>query len=349
MKGNEVEEPGSGGFMAYPLLIECDSLGRVLWMSERTHLALSHPQNLHLLQGSELEGVSFPGPLPVSHFQFWRVLDMGDRMLISAQPPEPAASIALREASEVLRLETRMLRHYFRLQTAERTIADQARKRRGAGRRTVRLIEMERQRIARDLHTGVGQMLAAIRMQLELVSRHFPTPPDQVRLALDRIGELADSALQQVRAVSKKFHPPEWQRLSLADALQQLWVVSGIPQKFAGSIRVEAPASEPDLEVKILLYRAAQEAVSNLLRHSHATRADAVLETSGDRMVLTIMDNGVGFDIATFESDPPNLSSGLGLRSIRELAEGLGANFAVESGPLGTKLVVAVPVWIGDR
>jgi signal transduction histidine kinase len=338
-----------GGLIAYPLLIECDSHGRVLWMSDRTHLALSDADNLHFLEGFDLESVSVPGHLPVSNFKFWRLLDMGDRMLLGAQSPEPAASAALREVSEMLGLGSRMLRHYFRLQKAERTISDDARRKRGTGTRAMRLVEMERLRIARELHTGVGQMLAAIRMQSEVVAAHFPNPPDTVALALNHIGELADGAMQQVRSVSQRLHPPEWQRLSLQAALQQLWVVSGIPQKFAGSIRLEAIPGEPDLQVKILLYRAAQEALSNLLRHSQAKRADAVLESRADRLVLTIMDDGVGFDAASLGSEPPNLASGLGLRSIRELAETLGGNFQIESGPLGTKLEVSVPCQTGDH
>jgi signal transduction histidine kinase len=344
LKGNGAEQPAAGGLIAYPLLIECDSRGRVLWMSERTHLALSEAHNAHLLETVEPENVR--GRLLVSHFKFWRVLDMGDRTLISAQSPEPAASVALREVSEMLRLETRMLRHYFRLQTAEQAIAGHARKKRSGVNQAVRLIEMERQRIARELHTGVGQMLAAIRLQLEIVAVHFPNPPDPVRLALDHIGELADGALQQVRSVSQRLHPPEWQRLSLPAALQQLWELSGIPQKFAGSIRLEVAPGEPDLQVKVLLYRAAQEALSNLLRHSQATRVDVLLEMKADQLVLTIADNGVGFDAAAAESGPPNLASGTGLRSIRELAEDLGGSFGIESGVLGTKLVVSVPGYL---
>jgi len=207
---------------------------------------------------------------------------------------------------------------------------------------------MERQRLARELHTGVGQMLAAIRLQMDIVSAYFPNAPDAARLALSHIGDLADDALQQVRSVSQRLNPPEWQRLSLSAALQQLWVVSGIPERFGGSIQVEAAPSDPDPALKALIYRTAQEALSNLIRHSRASRVDAVLEQHGDRLILTIVDDGVGFDAAAFESKPASLASGMGLRSIRELAGGLGGKFAIESGPVGTKLVVSVPCHFVD-
>jgi two-component system NarL family sensor kinase len=208
------------------------------------------------------------------------------------------------------------------------------------------LMELERQRIARDLHTGVAQMLAAIQLQLEIVSKQNPELPDRVHVALQQIGGLAADALQDVRSVSRRLHPPEWQRLTLPAALQQLWAISGIPQKFEGSLHVEDVPGEPDPQVKILLYRAAQEALSNLIRHSQASRVDAVLAPDGNRLVLSIEDNGVGFDVATLESAPVSVASGIGLRSIRELAVDLGGELTIQSGLGGTKFIVSVPCYL---
>jgi len=116
------------------------------------------------------------------------------------------------------------------LQRAERDLSIFARQRRqGNGRGAVRQIELERQRLGRELHTGLGQMLAAIRLQLEIVAALLPDPPTLVQQALSRISTLANEALEQVRSVSVRLHPPEWQRLTLETALQQLWDISGIP------------------------------------------------------------------------------------------------------------------------
>ena len=349
MEDEGAEQANPEAMVTYPLLMECDVQGRVLWMSDRTQQVLQHPEGQTAEEAAAPPSRLPSEKLPVDRFQFWRVLEMGDRMLIGAQSREPAASIALRELSEVLRLEARMLRHYFRLQKAERAIADRARKpRRDGGGKALRLVEMERQRVGRELHTGVGQLLAAIRLHLEVISAHLPEPPTRVRLALDHIDELAVAALQQVRSVSQRLHPPEWQRLTLSAALQQLWLVSGITQKFMGSLRLDPLPSEPSLEVKILIYRAAQEALSNLLRHSQAGRVEMVLERRRDQLVLTVTDDGVGFDVAAFESAPPSVSSGLGLRSIRDLATGLGGGIMIESGSSGTKLKISVPAGLPD-
>jgi two-component system NarL family sensor kinase len=244
----------------------------------------------------------------------------------------------------LLRLEGSLLRHCLRLQLAERDLSSFARdRRRGIGRGAVRQIDLERQRLGRELHTGVGQMLAAIRLQLEIVAAHLLDPPGLVQQALDRISTLANDALEQVRSVSARLHPPEWQRLTLADALQQLWDISGIPQRFEASLSIQPLPHEPDLEVKVLLYRAAQEALSNVIRHARAIRLEASLETRDDCAILTIRDDGVGFDVPGLLRGPASVASGIGLRSIREQAAALGGRSEIQSGPAGTTLVVSVP------
>jgi signal transduction histidine kinase len=244
----------------------------------------------------------------------------------------------------LLHLESSLLRHYLRLQLAERHLSTLARnRRRGAGPSAVRQIDLERQRLGRELHTGVGQLLAAIRLQLEIVAVLLPGPPLLVQHALDRISTLAIEALDQVRSVSARLHPPEWQRLTLEAALQQLWDLSGIPQKFDASLRIQPLPREPHLEVKVLIYRAAQEALSNLARHARATRVDAALEARDDCAILTIRDDGVGFDVAGLLDGPASVASGIGLRSIREQAAALGVRLQIQSGPAGTRLVVSVP------
>jgi two-component system NarL family sensor kinase len=164
-----------------------------------------------------------------------------------------------------------------------------------------------------------------------------------VQQALDRIGTLAADAGEQVRALSRRLHPPEWQRLTLEAAVRQLWDNSGIPQRFAASLRIEPLPGEPEQETKVLVYRAAQEALANLARHAQASRVEMALEARGDRLVLRIQDNGVGFDVARLFGAPANVASGIGLRSLREQASALGGRLEIVSGPGGTRLELAVP------
>jgi len=248
------------------------------------------------------------------------------------------------EAGGLLHLQSRFVQHFFRLQTAERNLSNLMQATRpAAGISAVRQLELERERLGRDLHTGVGQLLVAIRLQLEVIATQLPAVPAGVRQALDRVATLANEAGDQVRALSRQLHPPEWQRLSLETAVRQLWESSGVPQRFEASLRIEPLPREPEQEAKVLVYRAAQEALTNLVRHARASRVDMTFEVRGDRVVLRIQDNGVGFDVAALLSAPANIAQGIGLRSIREQAAALGGALDIVSGAEGTRLELSVP------
>ena len=248
------------------------------------------------------------------------------------------------EAGGLLALQSSLVKHYFRLREAEQGLSIRAESlHRGTGGGAIRQIELERQRLGREVHTGLGQLLAAIRLQLEVVTSQLPHPPELVAKALERIGTLAADALEQVRSISHRLHPPEWQRLTLEAAILQLWEYSGIPERLEASLRIEPLPREPEQEIKVLIYRGAQEAVANLTRHAHATKIDMALEASGDRVVLTMEDNGIGFDVAKLLAAPASVASGIGLRSIREQAAALGGRLEITSGPGGTKLELSAP------
>jgi signal transduction histidine kinase len=249
------------------------------------------------------------------------------------------------EAGGLLHLQTRFVGHYFRLQRAERSLSSLTQATRPpAAASAVRQVELERERLGRDLHTGVGQLLVAIRLQLEVVATQLHNPPAAVESALKRIATLANDAGEQVRSLSRQLHPPEWQRLTLEAAVQQLWDNSGVPERFETTLRIEHLPREPEQEAKVLVYRAVQEALSNLVRHAQASRVEMSLETQGDRIVLNIKDNGVGFDVSRLMNAPANVKQGIGLRSIREQAASLGGKLEIVSGPAGTRLELSVPL-----
>ncbi len=236
------------------------------------------------------------------------------------------------------------LSRYFRLEAAERQLALRVReRRRGSAWKATRQIELERQRLGRELHTGVGQMLAAMRLQLELISAHVVDPSAGVRQAIEKISMLVRDALEEVRSVSKRLHPPDWQRLNLEAALRLVWGLSGIPEMYRTEFQIEPLPSEPDLDRKILVYRCLQEALSNITRHSRATSVSVGLAPRDGLLVLTVADNGVGFDARRVLTGPPGVASGIGLQAVREHAAALEGTLEIQSGPVGTKLELAVP------
>jgi two-component system NarL family sensor kinase len=272
----------------------------------------------------------------VAHLRLWRVRESPNNMLIGALPSEGEPN----ETRDLLAFRRRLIGHFLRLLGLQRRLFASSQRRRG--RNAVRQIEMERQRLGRELHTGVGQMLAAIHLQLEVISAELPSPPAGVEQALASISTLTADSLALVRDISRRLHPPEWQRLTLESAIRQLWEISGVPQRFEASLEIHPLPWEPALEAKVLIYRGLQEALSNLVRHSQATRVAVVLEASGGHLVLSVGDNGVGFDAQEALSAPASVASAIGLRSIRETAQELGGTLEVRSGADGTRLVVSV-------
>ncbi len=196
-------------------------------------------------------------------------------------------------------MENEGIERLERLRSAERLLAEAARKKlTNAGRRAVRQIELDRQRLGRELHTGVGQMLTAIRLQAEIAETSISNPPPAAKQALERIAAIAEDALEQVRAVARRLHPPAWQRLTLDAALRQLCQLTGVDGRFETILRIQPLDFDPGVEVKSLFYRAAQEALSNVIRHSKATRIQLIFQQVRDRLVLQVRDNGVGFSRA---------------------------------------------------
>ncbi len=341
--GSESGSAG-GGAVADPALLECDRGGRVLRISEGARAIFGEPENLvDALWKVAPSGAQ--GLLRLaSCVSFTPVFQRGDSVWISTALAWRAETAVCEETRALADLQCGFVRHYFRLQNVERALSTRTRSLRGTdGAQTVLQVDRERQRLGRELHTSLGQMLAAIRLQLEVIASQATDLPVPIRQALDRISTLAAESLEYVRSVASRLHPPEWQRLDLPTVLGQLWDLSGVPQRFQASLRMEALPREPALETRILMYRGAQEALSNLTRHSHATSVEMTLRIEGNRLILTFADNGVGFDADRLFAGPASLATGIGLRSIREQAAALGGGLIVQSSPKGTKLEVWAP------
>jgi signal transduction histidine kinase len=205
-------------------------------------------------------------------------------------------------------------------------------------------LERERARIARELHAGAGQPLAGIKLNLEMLDNCAAGLPPAGREALARLQTLAEQALNQVRSVSHGLHPPEWQGLTTAEAIRYLVQSSGIAARLQVETEIAPLPDEPPHAVKVVLYRCAQECISNVVRHSGATRLSLTLRplpVSFAAMIeLRVEDNGCGF--------PPDTPGrkGIGLTAIREHAESLGGVCDILSNPPGVTVVVRLPLAI---
>ena len=225
---------------------------------------------------------------------FTRIWTAHDRLLLSGEISETAPD---GEGTTLLRVQSDFLRHYFELQRVERSLSTRTRRlRRAGGPATIRQLELERQRLGRELHTGVGQLLAAIRMQLEVIAAQLPGPSLLVQQALARISNLAADALEQVRTISKRLHPPEWQRLTLEAALRQLWEAAEFPSASRPPWSCAPAAGAGAGGQGLAVPRGAGSPFKfNAPRPGNPRRH--YLGTAGSGVAL-LRDNGVGFDVA---------------------------------------------------
>lgn len=194
-----------------------------------------------------------------------------------------------------------------------------------------RVEEDERRRIARELHDNLGQALTVLRMRLE----RLPAGPER-ETAID----IAAQALEDVRNLSRLLRPPVLDDLGLEAALH--WLArrmredAGLPVKVAASMDADL-----DDETETLIFRIAQEALTNVVKHAEATRAEIMLERVADRIELRVRDNGRGF--ATDAQRAGETASGVGLAGMRDRVALFGGEFAVSSAPgRGTTICAAV-------
>jgi two-component system, NarL family, sensor histidine kinase UhpB len=203
----------------------------------------------------------------------------------------------------------------------------------------VRAAEEERKRIARELHDETAQILAALLIQLKTVRQVEDPARADARLGELRTG-LAE-ALEGVRRFARGLRPPALDELGLGPALtahgRMVAEVSGLDVR----VQVEGVPGALPPEAELAVYRIAQEALSNVVRHARARRVELALERTGDALRLRVADDGRGFD-------PDDAAGGrerLGLFGMRERASYAGGTLQVDSRPgRGTRITAVVPV-----
>jgi len=258
--------------------------------------------------------------------------------LVDAGPAAADPLLSSQGLQHLASMQHRVSRNYFRLLEAERHLRSRARGvPKTIGAMLADSLEAERQRLGRELHTGVGQALAGIQVHVGLLEAALPDPPEPVHLSLNRIQALAQVALDQVRGVSRRLYVPDWQAQPLAEALRNLWEASGISEKFVASLDLCELSAEPPPEVRRAIYLVAQEGISNVIQHADARRVRMSLRQEDGRLTLQVADDGSGFRA-------PAASAGIGLHSMRDLARQLGGDLQTQSTPAGAQLTLSFPV-----
>ena len=198
--------------------------------------------------------------------------------------------------------------------------------------------ELERRRLAGDIHDGISQRLVTLSYRLDAASRAVDDPPVLAE-QLARARELIDLTLGEARAAISGLRPPVLDDLGLAGGLASL--ARSIPQVVI-SVEVD-DARVPD-HIEIALYRIAQECLQNVVKHARADTARLTFSVDGDTARLEIIDDGVGFD--TFEHPlGSDEMGGYGLLSMAERAEIVGGRLNIRSRPgSGTAVTATIPL-----
>ncbi len=218
-----------------------------------------------------------------------------------------------------------------------------------AGDASLRLFaagERELQRIVLDMHDGPVQDIFASLSHLQVLQREAGDRPELERRATQAV-QLLERALGEIRTLIGVFRPPGFERRDLGAILEGLAVQHEAMTDQPVELSLDADLGDCALPTKIALYRILQEALANGFRHAGATRQTVRVERQGGSFVLTVTDDGRGFDarpVLAAEEGVGVEGGHFGLRGIQDRVAMLGGSFSLDSAPgRGTVLRVGVP------
>jgi two-component system NarL family sensor kinase len=185
--------------------------------------------------------------------------------------------------------------------------------------------EEERRRLARDLHDGLGGMLATVKLYLAGLRRDAPLPPQPAGLLAQSIEHL-DSSIGELRRVARNLMPEALLTFGLAQALQDLCDAAQQASGLEVQLQTHGLSSRLDQATEVALYRLVQELLYNALRHAQPRQILVQLMRHADELHLVVEDDGCGFD-------PAVVRQGVGLRSTQARARYLGGTLEVQSQP----------------
>lgn len=200
--------------------------------------------------------------------------------------------------------------------------------------------EAERARVSRELHDDTGQALTLLLVRLQLIEEMSGEPA--VRKELSELRSLVASAIDGVRRLTLQLGPSVLEDLGLASALE--WLADRLYQD--AGLQIDLVLDRDDgrvpIDVAVALFRVAQEALTNVVRHAHTKKATVLLELREREAFLVISDRGTGFDVAAARSRP---ATSIGLFGMAERVALLDGTIEVHSRRgAGTQVAVRVPL-----
>jgi len=248
--------------------------------------------------------------------------------------------LRLKETEEELRKHQNYLEKLVAERTRELEQANEQLKQ--YGQRITQVQEEERRRIAYELHDDTAQYLSILKMQLDALLQSGEIQSPQVLEKIKYLVKDADRAFNDVRRYSHELRPGVLDHLGLQAALEQIADDHNKLEQIEVELKVEG--NEPDLpdDIKLGLFRIAQEAINNVRKHAGKSKVIIDLKYTETQIRMAISDNGPGFDMQEATAKIGKKGN-MGLMSMRERAKLIGARLSIKSAPgKGTKVISEV-------
>jgi PAS domain S-box-containing protein len=212
--------------------------------------------------------------------------------------------------------------------------------------RLLQIQDEERRRIARELHDSVGQMLAAVSMNMAHVHHEAAALGPDARKALADNAELLEQLSSEIRTISHLLHPPLLDEVGLQSALQ--WYIDGFSDRSKIQVDLELPDDFGRLprNLEITLFRVVQECLTNIHRHSGSSTAAIRVARSQNEVRLEVRDAGKGLPAEAQTSLSSGKLSGVGLRGMHERLRQMGGHLDVQSNGSGTLILATLPIEV---
>jgi PAS domain S-box-containing protein len=234
-------------------------------------------------------------------------------------------------------LEKRIQERTAELNTATESLRD-------LSARLLRMRDDEQRRLARELHDSVGQLLAAIGMNIAMIAAEADRLTPATAKCVSENAELVNEASREIRTISHLLHPPLLDEAGLASALR--WYTEGFAKRSRIEVNLEIPDELGRLrtEAEIALFRVVQECLTNIHRHSESPTATIRIKAQGDQVMLEVQDRGKGIPPEKLQRFASIGRIGVGFGGMRERLRQLGGTLEVQSDENGTLVSALLPV-----
>ena len=258
---------------------------------------------------------------------------------ITERKQKEAESRQLYEKAEIHAAHLREAHEQLELKVAQRT--DSLRK---LSSQLMHLQDDERRRISRELHDSVGQHLALAKMSLQALANSLPNGDAKSHRLLVETEEIFEAAIRETRTVSYLLHPPLLDELGLVAAVR--WYTEGFKQRSGIDLKLDVPAELPRLasDKETALFRIVQETLTNIHRHSGASKASITIAIHENVLWLEVCDDGKGIaDPNSAASSDGTIKFGVGIPGMRERLSELDGDLKISSGN-GTRVIATLPI-----